>query len=326
MSSSLPSVANQKYLITGVAGFVGSSIAARLLREGASVIGVDCLTDYYNLQIKENNLKPLLEQPGFQLIRKPMLEVDWAPLLAGATAVFHEAAQAGVRASWGKSFECYTEWNVRSTQYLLEAMKGTGVRMVYASSSSVYGETRLLPMHEDHRPQPMSPYGVTKLAAEHLAVLYWRNFQVETVSLRYFTVYGPKQRPDMAFHKFIKAGTLGQAITLYGDGEQTRDFTHIDDAVEANLRAAAFGTPGGVYNIGGGSRVSVNHVIDILGEVMGAPLQVNHIEKQKGDVTHTYADTTRAQQELGFHPQVDLRRGLASEVTWFRENQALLLS
>jgi UDP-glucose 4-epimerase len=316
---------NQKAVITGVAGFIGSSIAQRLLAAGTAVIGVDCLTDYYPLAIKQANLKPLFEYESFQFLQQPILEVDWAPLLEGAPVVYHQAAQAGVRASWGQSFDCYTTWNVLSTQHLLEAMKGTGARMVYASSSSVYGETKLLPMNEDHRPQPMSPYGVTKLAAEHLCVLYWRNFGVPTVSLRYFTVYGPKQRPDMAFHKFIKAGILGQPITVFGDGEQTRDFTFIDDAVQANLLAGEKGTPGAVYNIGGGSRISLAKVLDKLEAAIGQPLKIDRIERQHGDVTHTYADTTRAQTELGFAPKVSIEDGLAAEVAWFKQNQDLLM-
>lgn len=314
----------QKIVVTGAAGFIGSSIAQRLLDEGARVVGVDCVTDYYDPRIKRTNLKTLLTHENFTFLEQPILQVDWAPVLEGCSTVFHQAAQAGVRASWGQSFEDYTVLNVHSTQHLLEAMKGTGARMVYASSSSVYGETRLLPMHEDHRPQPMSPYGVTKLAAEHLAILYWRNFQVPTVSLRYFTVYGPRQRPDMAFHKFIRAGLAGQPIAIYGDGEQTRDFTFVADAVQANLLAAAKGTPGSVYNIGGGSRISVNKVLAHLQETMGVPLKIEYIEKQKGDVTHTYADTTRATEELGFTPQVSLAEGLKAEYEWFMANQALL--
>lgn len=314
-----------KIIVTGAAGFVGSTLATHLLADGARVIGVDCLTDYYDTRIKERNLAPLLENPNFEFIRKPILEVDWAPLLKGCSTVYHQAAQAGVRASWGASFDCYTTWNVLSTQHLLEAMKGTGARMVYASSSSVYGETRLLPMSEEHRPQPMSPYGVTKLAAEHLAVLYCRNFGVPTVSLRYFTVYGPKQRPDMAFHKFIRAGMSGEPITLYGDGEQTRDFTFIEDAVQANLLAAERGTPGAVYNIGGGSRVTVNHVLELLGRIMNRPLTIKRVQRQYGDVTHTYADTTRAQADLGFRPRISLEEGLRKEFEWFRANQDLLM-
>ena len=313
-----------KIIVTGAAGFIGSSIAERLLASGASVIGVDCLTDYYPERIKLANLRPLQAYETFTFIRKAILEVDWAPLLDGCATVFHQAAQAGVRASWGASFECYTTWNVLSTQRLLEAMKGTGARMVYASSSSVYGETQLLPMNEDHKPQPMSPYGVTKLAAEHLCVLYQRNFGVPTVSLRYFTVYGPRQRPDMAFHKFIKAGLAGQPIALFGDGAQTRDFTFVADAVDANLAAAERGRPGAVYNIGGGSRIALADLFPKLEAALGCPLRIERVDRQHGDVTHTYADTTRARQDLGFQPKVAIEAGLAAEVEWFRRNREIL--
>ena len=311
-------------IVTGVAGFVGSTLAQSLLRRGESVVGVDCLTDYYDARIKERNLAPLLDHERFTMVRRPIMDVDWAPLLEGGPTVYHQAAQAGVRASWGRSFRVYTEWNVDSTQHLLEAMKGTGARMVYASSSSVYGETALLPMREEHRPQPMSPYGVTKLAAEHLCVLYWRNFGVHTVSLRYFTVYGPRQRPDMAFHRFIRAGLRDEPITLYGDGDQTRDFTFIDDIVQANLDAAERGRPGGVYNIGGGSRITINQVLDLIGATLGRPLRVERLERQHGDVTHTYADTSRAQADLGFRPVVSLAEGIARQADWMRENLELL--
>jgi nucleoside-diphosphate-sugar epimerase len=315
----------QKVIVTGAAGFIGSSLARRLLEHGCQVVGVDSLTDYYDRRIKEANLAPLLTDGRFTLHRRPILELDWPELLEGCMTVYHQAAQAGVRASWGQSFDCYTEWNVLSTQHILEAMKGTDARMVYASSSSVYGETKLLPMREDHLPQPMSPYGVTKLAAEHLCVLYWRNFQVPTVSLRYFTVYGPRQRPDMAFHKFIRSALADRPITLYGDGEQTRDFTYIDDAVTANLLAAERGRPGGVYNIGGGSRVSVNAVLRTLEEIVGWPIAVNRIERQHGDVTHTYADTTLARREMDFAPQVPLEAGLRRQYEWFVANRPLLM-
>lgn len=313
------------YIVTGVAGFIGSSLAEALLEQGCRVIGVDCLTDYYDERIKRNNLEPLQAAGDrFQFIQKPILEVDWPPLLEGCTAVFHQAAQAGVRASWGQSFHCYTEWNVLSTQAILEALKETRVRLVYASSSSVYGETRQLPMHEHHRPQPMSPYGVTKLAAEHLCVLYWRNFQVPTVSLRYFTVYGPRQRPDMAFHKFIRWALEGRPITMYGDGEQSRDFTYIGDVVRANLLAAEKGELGGVYNIGGGSRISINGVLRKLERILPSPIEVRRSQRQKGDVTHTYADTARAAADLGFTPTVCLDEGLRAEVDWIQRHGDLL--
>lgn len=315
-----------KCIVTGCAGFIGSTLAQRLLNEGREVVGVDCITDYYPEKIKRDNLAPLLEHKRFTLIEKTIADVAWAPILDGADVVYHLAAQAGVRASWGASFRIYTDLNVVATQVLLEAMKGTGARMVYSSSSSVYGDTTHLPMREDHLTKPHSPYGVTKLAAEHLAVLYWRNFQVPTVSLRYFTVYGPKQRPDMAFHKFIKWALEGKPITLYGDGDQTRDFTFVDDAVEANIRAGASpGVEGGVYNIGGGSRASVNEALAIIGEAIGRPVEVRIEGVQKGDVRHTYADTTAARRDLGFDPKVGLKEGLAREARWVEERLALLV-
>ena len=307
----------EKQIVTGVAGFIGSSIAQSLLERGDAVIGVDCVTDYYAPKIKRANLEALAAYDGFTFVEKHIMEVDWPPVLDGASTVFHEAAQAGVRASWGKHFSDYTELNVLSTQVLLEAMKGSmkgsGARMVYASSSSIYGDTDELPMKEDHLPRPHSPYGVTKLAAEHLCGLYWRNFQIPCVSLRYFTVYGPRQRPDMAFHRFIKAALLGQKLTLYGDGDQTRDFTFIADAVQANLLAASRGEPGRVYNIGGGTRISINGALEIIGKATNKPLDIERQATQTGDVRHTYADTSRAREGLGFQPRVSLADGLIEQ-------------
>lgn len=312
------------HVVTGAAGFIGSTLAQRLLDEGDSVVGVDCLTDYYAETIKRENLRPLLENGRFQLIEKPIKDVAWHEVLDGVSTVYHQAAQAGVRASWGRDFRLYTEWNVDATQIILEALKGKSTRLVYASSSSVYGDTPHLPMHEDHRPQPHSPYGVTKLAAEHLCVLYWRNFGVETVSLRYFTVYGPKQRPDMAFHRFIKAVLRDEEITLYGDGDQTRDFTYVEDIVTANLSAAKQGRPGGVYNLGGGSTVSVNEVLGMIGDILNRPAKIKHFDVQKGDVRHTYADTTRALQDLDFRPATGLPEGLAAEAAWVEKSLPVL--
>lgn len=316
---------SSKYVVTGAAGFIGSTLSQRLLNDGHSVVGVDCLTDYYSTQIKRENLRPLLAHAGFTLIEKPIAAVAWPEVLDGVSAVFHQAAQAGVRASWGRDFQVYTDLNVNATQILLEALKGRKTRLVYASSSSVYGDTPHLPMHEDHRPQPHSPYGVTKLAAEHLCCLYWRNFGVETVSLRYFTVYGPKQRPDMAFHRFIKAALQDKEITLYGDGDQTRDFTYVEDIVAANLSAAAQGRPGGVYNLGGGSTISVNGVLSMLGKILDRPVRVKRYDEQKGDVRHTYADTSRAREDLGFQPKTPLAEGLAAEAAWVENSLPLLV-
>ncbi|HQH13084.1 MAG TPA: GDP-mannose 4,6-dehydratase [Candidatus Sumerlaeota bacterium] len=307
-------------LITGVGGFIGSSLAQRLLQNGEDVVGVDCFIDYYPREIKEKNLRPLRDYSTFAFIEKNILELDFPKILDGIDGIYHQAAQAGVRASWGEDFGIYTKNNILATQKLLEAVKESRVRVVYASSSSVYGETKKFPMQEDDLPNPVSPYGVSKLAAEHLCRLYWKNFSVPTVSLRYFTVYGPRQRPDMAFHRFLKAIMKGEEITLYGDGEQTRDFTFIKDAVDANLLAMEKGQAGGVYNIGGGSQVTINHCIESMEIIVGKKANVKRLERQKGDVTHTYADTTRAQKELGFQPSTPLDEGLRLEAKWIQDN------
>jgi UDP-glucose 4-epimerase len=223
-----------------------------------------------------------------------------------------------VRASWGESFEIYTRSNILATQRLLEASKEVPVRkLVYASSSSIYGDAETFPTPEGVTPAPISPYGVTKLAAEHLSLLYWRNYQVPTVGLRYFTVYGPRQRPDMAFHRFIRAMAEGQQILVYGDGEQTRDFTYVDDAVEGTVGAAFAEIAGDVLNLGGGSRVSVNQVIEMLERIMGRAALVHHVAPGQGDVRHTSADTSRAAAAISFAPRTTLSEGLRAEADWF---------
>ena len=222
-----------------------------------------------------------------------------------------------MRKSWGKDFEIYTVNNIEATQVLLEACARTKIeRLVYASSSSVYGDNRPMPFREDTLPQPLSPYGVSKLAAEQLCYLYFANYGVPTVALRYFTVYGPRQRPDMAFHRFLRATLKGDPITVYGDGEQTRDFTYVADIASATATAATRGVPGRVYNVGGGSRVSVNDVLQIIQRVSGRSPIVNIDETQKGDMRHTWADTSLARADLGFVPAVGLEQGLAAEYQW----------
>ncbi|MGE3519986.1 MAG: NAD-dependent epimerase/dehydratase family protein [Vicinamibacterales bacterium] len=307
-------------LVTGVAGFIGSTLAERLVRSGADVVGIDCFTDYYPRQAKERNLAFLRTAPGFRFVESTLQDADLPGLLEDRTHVFHLAAQAGVRKSWGREFNIYTTNNIEATQALLECCVGRRLeRLVYASSSSVYGDLVAMPMREDALPQPVSPYGVSKLAAEQLCQLYFVNFGVPTVSLRYFTVYGPRQRPDMAFHKFIRATLERKPISLYGDGEQTRDFTFVDDAVTATIAAGTVGVPGAVYNIGGGSRVSVNEVLGMIGRVAGLEPIVTRDPAQKGDMRHTYADTSRAQADLGYRPTVNLERGLAAELSWLTE-------
>jgi len=306
-----------KALVTGGAGFIGSHLSERLLSQGADVVAIDCFTDYYPRPIKERNLSTLRGRSRYQFVEDALGTADLGQLLDGITHVFHLAAQAGVRKSWGSDFTTYTTLNVDATQRLLEACVGRPIeRVVYASSSSVYGDDAALPMREETRPQPVSPYGVTKLAAEHLCHLYFVNHRVPTVSLRYFTVYGPRQRPDMGFHRFFSAMLDGRPVAQFGDGLQTRDFTFVADAVTATAAAAVRGTPGGVYNIGGGSRVSLRDVFALIGRVSGRPVLIDHQPAQKGDMRDTYADTSRARADLGFAPSVDLEQGLREMLTW----------
>ena len=310
-----------KALVTGCAGFIGSTLADRLLADGADVVGIDSFTDYYPRPMKERNLSGALKHSRFQFVESSIQDTELPRLLHDCTHVFHLAAQAGVRKSWGRDFNIYSTNNIEATQLLLEAAKESPAlqRLVYSSSSSVYGDRVTMPMREDALPEPVSPYGVSKLAAEQLCYLYFANFGVPTVSLRYFTVYGPRQRPDMAFHKFLRATIAGEPITLYGDGDQTRDFTFIADAVNANVLAATRGVPGRVYNIGGGSRVSVNDVLDMIERVAGRRPHVNVDPAQKGDMRHTYADTSLARAELGFAPAVGLEEGLKAEYRWLSQ-------
>ncbi len=307
-----------KALVTGAAGFIGSTLAEQLVASGADVVGLDCFADYYPRAIKERNIAGLRHGPRFTFVESTIQDADLTSILSDRTHVFHLAAQAGVRKSWGRDFAIYTVNNIEATQVLLEAVaQSSGIeRVVYASSSSVYGDNVPMPMREDALPQPVSPYGVSKLAAEQLCYLYYINHRVPAVSLRYFTVYGPRQRPDMGFHKFLRAAIRQEPISLFGDGEQTRDFTYVHDAVGATIAAATGGVPGRVYNIGGGSRVSMNQVIDIMKRVSGRQLIVNRGEAQKGDMRHTYADTSLARQDFGFAPRVGLEEGLAAEFTW----------
>jgi UDP-glucose 4-epimerase len=311
-------------LVTGAAGFIGSQLAEALLARGARVTGLDCFTDYYPRAIKEANVSALRAHPRFRLIEAAVQRAELPRLLDGVTHVFHLAAQAGVRKSWGRDFQVYSANNVEATQVLLEACLDRPIeRVVYASSSSVYGDEAPIPMQEDALPRPVSPYGVTKLAAEQLCHLYHANFGVRTVALRYFTVYGPRQRPDMAFHRFLRAAVAGAPITLYGDGEQTRDFTFVADAVAATVAAADRGRPGGVYNIGGGSRVSMNRVLEIITSCTGRRLDVRREPAQKGDMRDTYADTSRARADLGFAPSTQLEQGIAEEHRWLLSTPAL---
>lgn len=303
-------------VVTGAAGFIGSHVCEALIAAGHDVVGIDCFTDYYDPAQKRANLFALTGEPRFRLLEANLTQLDLRHALEGASVVFHLAAQAGVRASWGSEFEQYIEHNIRATQRLCEAMKGTGMRLVYSSSSSVYGQTAQLPMREDHPTRPLSPYGVTKLAGEALCLLYGENHGLPVACLRYFTVYGPRQRPDMAFRRFIQATLAGEPIDVYGSGEQTRDFTFISDAVAANLAAAEYTGPATVFNIGGGSRISLNAVIDLIGRICDRAPNARYREAQMGDVMHTFADISLATRELGYAPRVGIEEGIQREVEW----------
>ncbi|MBW4450585.1 MAG: NAD-dependent epimerase/dehydratase family protein [Spirirestis rafaelensis WJT71-NPBG6] len=310
-----------KVIVTGAAGFIGSQLTETLLKQGEEVIAIDEFNDYYDPSLKRNNVAHLHCFPGFELIEGNIQFLDWQTLLKDVEVVYHQAAQAGVRASWGQGFRLYTERNISSTQILLEAAKDAKhlKRLVFASTSSVYGDAETLPTDEKICPTPVSPYGITKLAAERLCGLYQKNFGVPFVALRYFTVYGPRQRPDMAFHKFFKSILQDEAIPIYGDGLQTRDFTFISDVVAANLAAASLPeVVGEIFNIGGGSRVVLKEVLDTMEEIVGKPIKKNHIEKAMGDARHTAADVSKAQRILGYQPKVSLRDGLMQEWEWVK--------
>jgi nucleoside-diphosphate-sugar epimerase len=297
-------------LVTGAAGFIASHVSNLLLARGFTVHGVDAFTDYYPRPLKEANLATLTGSPGFTFTEAPLESADLDALLAGVTHIFHFAAQAGVRRSWGRDFRHYTLNNIEVTQRLLEAVAGRTIeRFLYASTSSVYGDQAPIPMREDARPQPVSPYGVSKLAGEQLGMLYHANYGVPVVALRLFTVYGPRQRPDMAFSRLVSAGLRGDVFELYGDGGQTRDFTYVGDVVQA-MRAAALSEFTGVANIGGGSRTSMKEVLKIVSELVGEP-DIRRLPRMRGDVRDTAADTQTAFEGFGYVPQVQLRRGLA---------------
>lgn len=300
--------------MTGVAGFIGSHVADGLLRY-CSVVGVDCFTDFYPREVKESNLADLMANDRFRFMEADLLEVNLEEL--DVDYIFHQAAQPGVRASWGKNFQVYVRDNILVTQRLLEGCLNSGVKkFVFASSSSVYGDATELPIREDALPKPVSPYGATKLAAENMCYLYWKNYGLPAVSLRYFSVYGPRQRPDMAINKFVKAMLKDEAVVIYGDGGQTRDFTYISDVVNANILAAESHLDGEVFNIGSGVGISVNALIDLLEGILGKSAERSYVEKRKGDVRHTIASIEKAQRLLGYRPSTSIEEGLKSYVRW----------
>lgn len=313
---------SQKALVTGAAGFIGSHLAEGLLDEGYEVIAVDSFTDYYDVRLKRNNVDQYSGRDGVTFVAQSLNDTDLKGMLDGVDFVFHLAAQAGVRASWGERFEQYIDSNIRATQRLCEAAKSMPLKkFVYASSSSVYGETTDLPMREDSLVRPVSPYGVTKLDAENMCLLYRKNYGLPVVCLRYFTVYGPRQRPDMAMHKFLRGAILGEPVDVFGNGQQTRDFTYVGDIVTANLRAMMYDGNETLFNIGGGSRTSVNAILDLVAKHarLGGRFEVRYRDRERGDVTHTYADTSRARSELGYDPKTPVEEGLDKQAAWMSE-------
>lgn len=310
-----------KALVTGAAGFIGSTLANRLLSDGWSVRGVDCFTPYYPLAIKQGNVRLLRDRAGFKFVEADLRSCALPPLLDGIDTVFHLAGQPGVRLSWADGFTTYVEHNVVVTQRLLEEARACDLsRLVFASSSSVYGNVAPAPTREDARTYPYSPYGVTKLAAEHLCTAYAENFGVPSVSLRYFTVYGPRQRPDMALHRLIDACLKGGTFTLLGGGDQVRDFTFIDDVVDATVRAAsARCEPGAVMNIAGAAETTMNRLIGVVESVIGSPLNIEHSLNHAGDVSRTSGDIRAARETLGWEPHVSIEEGVARQVEWQRK-------
>lgn len=301
-------------LVTGAAGFIGSHLSEALVERGHSVVGVDCFTDYYPRSVKLANIARLRTAGTFRLVDADLSSRRLSPLLREVDCVFHLAAQPGVRASWGKSFSHYIKDNIVATQRLLEALKDSQVRkVIYASSSSIYGDSERLPTPEETSPRPVSPYGATKLAAEHLCYVYFKNYGIPVVRLRYFTVYGPRQRPDMAFTKFIGQISAGDELEVFGDGEQRRDFTFVSDVVAGSILAMN-AKPGTTYNVGSGKTVSLNEVIATMESIIGKQARIKRREAALGDVRNTSADITAISRDLGYGPRTSIAQGLTQQI------------
>lgn len=312
---------NGKVVVTGAAGFIGSHLSERLLADGYEVLGIDSFSDHYDRGLKERNVADASAHANFRLAEIDLADGDIGPLLDRARVVFHVAGQPDVRPNWGP-FDRYLHDNVVATQRLLEALRGIELeRFVFASSSSVYGNAEMFPTKESSLPRPISPYGMTKLAAEHLVFVYMRAFGLPVTALRYFTVYGPRQRPDMALQRFMVALVEGREIEIFGDGEQTRDFTFISDAIDATVKASSADVGGKVINLGGGSRVTVNRVIDTLEEISGIKARRKHLPAAPGDPRHTGASINLARERLAWEPRVSLRDGLSRQWEWFQESR-----
>ncbi|MCC6179204.1 MAG: GDP-mannose 4,6-dehydratase [Chloroflexi bacterium] len=307
-------------LVTGAAGFIGSHLSERLLEDGHEVVGIDTFHPYYSRARKERHLEALRQHPRFQLLELDLRTDHLRPALDGIDTIFHEAAMAGLLRSWDW-FEEYMTCNVLATQRLLDAARETGPRaFVHVSTSSVYG--RISSCDEEALPRPTSPYGATKLCAEKLAFAYQATFGLPTVAVRYFSVYGPRQRPDMGYAIFVDRVLRGEPITIFGDGEQTRGNTYVADAVDATLRAATYGRPGEVYNVGGGESRSTNWVVEAVQRLVGRQVEVVHGPARPGEQREALAVTDKARRELGWAPRTSLEAGLAAQIAWQRAEQA----
>ncbi len=315
-------------VVTGAAGFIGSHLAQTLARAGTRVVAIDSLTDYYDPARKRANLDVLDRYPLVETVRGDLLDLDLIDIVEGADVVFHQAGQPGVRLSWDNGFPVYSERNILATQALLEASRSVRLpRLVYASSSSVYGDQACYPCTEEMVPRPHSPYGVTKLAAEHLCRLYAANYGLNTVSLRYFTVYGPRQRPDMAIQRLVQCAVDGDEFEVFGDGSQVRDFTYVDDIVTANLCAAgADVAPGTFVNVSGGSEASLAETIELVALASGTELNLGHGPARPGDVARTGGSAEMAHRMLGWEPRTDLATGISRQLEWYRSQRASSIS
>jgi nucleoside-diphosphate-sugar epimerase len=299
-----------RYVVTGAAGFVGSHLTERLLAAGHEVLGVDSYTDYYDPERKRENAREL------DVLEADLVSVELEALLDGVDGMFHLAGQPGVRASFGPDFELYVERNVHASGRVFEAAARRGVRVVYASSSSVYGDAESYPTREDALPRPISPYGVTKVCVEHLAYAHARTTGLEAVGVRYFTVYGPRQRPDMAFTPLLEALADGGTFRLFGDGSASRSFTFVGDAVEATVAAMERGRPGELYNVGGGEEATMSEAIALAEQISGRTLAVERHGAAAGDVRRTRADVAKSEEELGWRPTTALADGLEAQWAW----------
>jgi nucleoside-diphosphate-sugar epimerase len=303
-----------KFVVTGCAGFIGSTLTDALLGQGCEVIGVDCFTDYYAREQKQSALAAALDSERFTFHDADLIGAPLMEYFSGADGIFHLAAQPGVRGSWGDSFDIYAQNNVVVTQRICECALALNVRVVFASSSSIYGNAEVYPTREDTTPQPISPYGVTKLSCEALTGAYERSAGLDVTALRYFTVYGPRQRPDMAFARIVDSLLKGETFQVFGDGGQSRDFTFVSDAVAATIAAMQSARSGRIYNVGGGSEASLREVIQILENLSGRKLDAAFEASAKGDPRRTYADTSAIRSELGWEPQISLRDGLRAQL------------